>query len=992
MTKFTELVLRFRIPVIIITLVLTVFFSYSLKDLKINSDILSYMPQDDPIVILFNEVGDKFGGNSLAMVALETDDVFNYQTLSRINALTERFKLLDEVSHVMSLTDIIDIKKTEWGLEVGKLIDKYNIPQDPEELNRLREYTLSKDMYRGSLVSADGKVTLVIARLREGVDKIAIGRRMKKIVAEIPGDERIYYGGIPFQMVFLVDLIRANLKKFLPLVSLLVMLSLYFSFKSFRGVFLPLITVFISSVWALGVMSLMNISLTMASQVVPVLLIAIGSAYGIHMLAKYNEDVRRGDTKIEGIKHALSEVGVPILLTGVTTLIGFLSFLSSDLNVIREFGASTALGVMFAMIISMTFLPAVLSFLKVKKVKVNQRGIEDNWVTKFMDKLGGFVLKREKLILAFGAVVILASLVAIPKLHREVDYTSYFEKDSEIRQSEELLEQKLGGAIPIQLFVKGDMKNPFVLKEMIRFEKYLESLPNINDPQSIADLICEMNWVVNGHRTIPETKEGVANLWFFIEGNEVLDQLIHNEATEGLIQAKMGSVNTKKAIAAVDAVEDYLRHHLKTNLVEVRISQANGQLAERLQRERVAGIVSKIKWDIRKRGVNEQIPDADLGKVITAALLASQERFDEADIKVVKQKIADYFFSGKADLQIESEKVVAGVINEIGKRLQNSRPNEEAIIAILKRNLPQEAYVEDPEVLEYVAESISAIISEEVRWARVNQLVENLKPLLPRNLRNDKNFLEDLRDDVWEINEDWIAVESSQYPSLFSTQNNPGKAVTKLAVWQTGIPLIYKELDRKIMRSQSVGLAIAVFLVFVLLTIRLKSLVGGIISVVPTILAILANFLLMAILKIPLDELTILIGNIAMGVGIDYAIHFITRFKVEFAKSNNELEALDRTLETTGKAIMINAVTVMMGFLVLVIGDLVPMKWFGYLLAITMITSAWGAVTILPALILITRAKCIGNFSTFAAAVTGGTDTVIDRAKARVKKLKNRNH
>jgi len=329
---------------------------------------------------------------------------------------------------------------------------------------------------------------------------------------------------------------------------------------------------------------------------------------------------------------------------------------------------------------------------------------------------------------------------------------------------------------------------------------------------------------------------------------------------------------------------------------------------------------------------------------------------------------------------------VAGVINEIGKRLQNSRLNEEAIIAILKRNLPQEAYVEDPEVLEYVAESISAIISEEVRWARVNQLVENLKPLLPRNLRNDKTFLEDLRDDVWEINEDWIAVESSQYPSLFSTKNNPGKAVTKLAVWQTGIPLIYKELDRKIMRSQSVGLAIAVFLVFVLLTIRLKSLVGGIISVVPTILAILANFLLMAILKIPLDELTILIGNIAMGVGIDYAIHFITRFKVEFAKSNNELEALDRTLETTGKAIMINAVTVMMGFLVLVIGDLVPMKWFGYLLAITMVTSAWGAVTILPALILITRAKCIGNFSTFAAAVVGGTDTVIDRAKARVKK------
>ncbi|MBL7075300.1 RND family transporter [candidate division KSB1 bacterium] len=991
MKKFADLVIRFRIPIIVTTMLVTAFFSYSLKDLKINSDILSYMPQDDPIVILFNEVGQKFGGNSLAMVALETDDVFNYKTLNRVNTIIERFKRLDEVSHVMGLTDILDIKKTEWGLEISKLIDKHNIPQTPEELKSLREYTLSKNMYRGSLVSADGEVTLVIARLREEVDKIAIGRQLKKIIAETPGDEKIYYGGLPFQMVFLIDLIMANLKKFLPLVSLLVMASLYFSFKSFRGVFLPLITVFISSVWAMGVMSLMNISLTMASQVVPVLLIAIGSAYGIHMVAKYNEDVRRGDTKIEGIKHALSEVGVPILLAGVTTLIGFLSFLSSDLNVIREFGASTALGVTVAMIMSVTFLPAVLSFLKVKKVKVDHRGIEDNWATRFMDRLGGFVLKREKLILVLGAVVILISLVAIPKLDREVDYASYFEKDSEIRQAEELLEQKLGGAIPIQLFVKGDIKNPFVLKEMLRFEKYLESLPNINDPQSIADLICEMNWVMNGHRTIPDTREGVANLWFFIEGNEVLDQLINSEATEGLIQAKMGSVNTKKAIAAVDAVEDYLRQHLKTNLVEARISQAEGELAGRLKKERVAGIVSKMKWDIRKRAVNEQIPDANLEKVITAAVLADHERFDEATIKIIKQKISDYFLSDEADVQIESEKVIERIVNNIGKLLQTSRPDEEAISTILKWNVSKEVYADDPVVLEYAAESIVAVINEQAKWARVNHLLEDLKPLLSRKLTNNTEFLEDLRDDVWEINEDWIVVESSQYASLFSAQDNPGKAEVKLAAWQTGLPLIYKELDRKIMRSQSLGLGLAIFLVFVLLAIRLKSLVGGLMSVFPIILAILINFILMVILDIPLDELTILMGNIAMGVGIDYAIHFITRFKVEFAKSKSELEALDRTLETTGKAIMINAVTVMMGFLVLVTGDIVPMKWFGYLMALTMMTSAFSAVTILPALILITKAKCIGDFSGFATAVAGGTDAVIGRAKARIKKLKNRN-
>jgi predicted RND superfamily exporter protein len=123
-------------------------------------------------------------------------------------------------------------------------------------------------------------------------------------------------------------------------------------------------------------MSLVKIPLTIASDAMPVLLIAIGSAYGIHMLSKYNEDVRLGDTKIQGIKDALSEVGIPILLTGITTLIGFLAFLSSNLSLMREFGIFTAIGVMFAMLISVTFLPAVLSLLRVGKVKLNHKGVE----------------------------------------------------------------------------------------------------------------------------------------------------------------------------------------------------------------------------------------------------------------------------------------------------------------------------------------------------------------------------------------------------------------------------------------------------------------------------------------------------------------------------------------------------------------------------------------------------------------------------------------
>ena len=163
--------------------------------------------------------------------------------------------------------------------------------------------------------------------------------------------------------------VLGDMSKLTPIVALLVMLILYFSFRSFRGIFLPLGTVFISLVWVLGIMGRAGYSITLISGIMPVLLIAVGSAYGIHMLSKYYEDVRSEDDKEKQLKDAMREVGVPIVLAGVTTMIGFLALMSSELSLIKEFGFFTAAGILFAVIVSTTLLPALLVMLRVKKVK-----------------------------------------------------------------------------------------------------------------------------------------------------------------------------------------------------------------------------------------------------------------------------------------------------------------------------------------------------------------------------------------------------------------------------------------------------------------------------------------------------------------------------------------------------------------------------------------------------------------------------------------------
>jgi len=972
MKKFSDLVITYRKIIILATIFITLFFGFFLKDLTINSDILSYLPQDDPKVVLFNEVGDKFGGSSLAMAALECEDAFNHATLTRVDEITQQFKEMDEIFHVMSLTDIIDIKKTEWGLEISKLIDNDNIPRDSEELLRLRKYALSKDMYRGNLISDDGKITVIIARLKEDTDKLAIGRRMKEVVEGTQGNEKIYYGGIPFQMIFLTDIIQSDLIKLVPLVVLLVMGVLLMSFKSLRGVFLPLSCVLISSIWVLGFMSLLKIPLTIASDAMPILLVAVGSAYGIHMVSKYNEDILHGESKIQGIKKALSEVGFPIFLAGITTVIGFLAFLTSKLSLIREFGVFTAMGVMFAIIISVTFLPAMLSYMKVKQTKRSTKEKENEWSTRMMRKLGGFVLSNAKLIVICCVIVVLVSLFMVTKLSREVNMIDYFKKNSEIRQAEEMMEDRLGGSIPVQIMVRGDLKNPFVLKEMIRFEKFLEAQPDIRDPQSIADLICEMNWVVNGLYTIPETKKGVANLWFFIEGNEVLNQLITDDAREALIQAKLGTVNTKKLIALVNEIEDYINHELRTDLVELRISLASSKLAAALAKDRTEQILSKIEWDIQKRGLEWTAHNSKLREMLFTIANPNSSGLDDAIIDAIEMKVSDYMRGDSADIQVESERVISAIITGIDDALRLSISGEKNmsektpewsvkdIVDVLKKNVPQTLYTDDPVALDYAAETIVTIIKDENNWARVKRLIQDIKPFLPESLADDEKFLGNLRDDIWEINEDWTAISHSKYTIL--SGNTKSQIREKLSAQQTGMPIIYNDLDRNIIESQAFSLSIAILLVFLLLAFRLKSIIGGLISITPIILTILINFTIMAIFGLPLDIVTVLIGSVAVGIGIDYTIHFITRFKIEHKQSKSEYEALGKTLETTGKAIVINAFSVMMGFLVLVFGNIVPMQRFGYLIALTMIISATASLTVMPALLLVTRPGFIGRF------------------------------
>jgi predicted RND superfamily exporter protein len=171
------------------------------------------------------------------------------------------------------------------------------------------------------------------------------------------------------------------------------------------------------------------------------------------------------------------------------------------------------------------------------------------------------------------------------------------------------------------------------------------------------------------------------------------------------------------------------------------------------------------------------------------------------------------------------------------------------------------------------------------------------------------------------------------------------------------MPYVNAQLDRSLVKSQLTSLVIAIILVIALVSLIFKSFVEGLYAGVPIIATIAVLYGVMGLTGIPLNVVTVLVASVAMGIGIDYAIHYISHFN-DALKRGFELDsAVEEAIMVSGKAILINFISVSAGFLILVFSDLMPMVYFGALIALSMLGSSMGALTLLPSILILGKKR-----------------------------------
>ena len=652
------------------------------------------------------------------------------------------------------------------------------VPRDTDAsiMDRIRARLHGWSFFEKGLYSRDEKSLLVMVRTAPNLDqpnRALLLDGIKSALRELfdNGPYTIRMAGYSVVDEAVGTRMIHDVAHLLPLVIAVVLLFLYLSFRTVSGVLYPMLTVLLAVVWCIGIMSLLGVPLTIVAVALPVLLVAVGSAYGIHLVHYFSHHHGgKGDTR-GGVAETLSNTGVGVIIAGLTTVAGFASLGFNDIVALRDFGVFAALGVLLALSVSLTLVCALLIRFgaRVPNRKPTRIGaFIDRFTGRFMGAVSTVSSRNPKKVLLIAAVLLGGALLCLSDLKVEMNSITFFKKSSDIRRADAFINREFAGTVDLRVIFSSTRKNgaldPVVLDTMQDLAGAVrERHPEVGKSMSVVDLICKMNQA-------------------FYFNDPAYYRIPHEKDLAG--------EQTRQALI----------NHLSSYI----------------------------------------------------------DKYQRSDVRP--------FIDG----------------------------------------------AKQQTVLTFLIDTGSSAVAGKV----LGSIRELLDGPMGDGLRREN-----------------------------------------IAVHTAGNAALYAEAEQLIVRGQMWSIAFSVAIVLILVALIMKSVRYGLLAITPLCTTVVINFGIMGLTHIPLDPATAIIACVAIGIGVDYGVHYLNRYRQLRSEGTGCEDAIRITAETTGNAIVINAVTVAAGFSVLMLSAFVPLVNSGFLIALTMLVSAAGALTILPAILTLTHRR-----------------------------------
>ncbi len=972
--KFLKAFFKHPWIIIIACLLVTGFFGFFMKDLVLENSLRSLFPQKDSSYDKLTETEDVFGSMLSIAITLETKDgttILTPEYIDVIRKITDRSLEIPEVEDIDSVTHIDFVCDEDGSISATQLIpDTYTgSKEDIEQLKtRLAEW---HDMYNRVIINDTNTGFQMQISLRPKSDETKDLEESKALLAELLAQAKndssnaelktkisetkshikevqalikklgtdimrqetvlkkvqqityeeteghnldIKFVGEPVLSDNSKAFMLSDLSGLIPLVIVVVLLSLYLSFKTITGTLLPLCSVIMATAISVGLMGLFGVTFTLISSVIPVALIAVGSAYGIHVLTHYYIEINNVQGEMtkeiyqDCIFRGLNEVKLAVFLAGITTVIGFISLITSPLGPLHSFAVFTAIGVGISLLLSVTFIPAVLLVKDYRKAIKKERKIDkltkkvQARIEKAKRKLelaraqrGGktegeasgdtlysvyrfFCGSFPRLVITSVAIIAL-SLAGLRCLKIDTALINYFPKNCDFRKDVDYVDTQYAGTNSLFFTIegqeKGDISNPELLHAVDNMEKYLLAHhKNIGKIVSFTTFIKRINqvWHVPGAQSTPTSS-------------------IQDTSSEGSFDDSWNDwddwgsdFGSDSDSSTIDDWSDWGTDETETtetvDFVDPNIAYAQELDTPRTTKE-ILDLLSKAYVDAG-------------GKYAT----------------------------------------VEGIVDNLMRQM----------------NYNGTAYYEIP----YDVSKYPVATREELKG-----IVENYLTLLSGSL--ERFIDDDMNPKVMRITCQLRSHSSEESGVIIDAAKKYAKEhfPEGYTLEATGSAQMEDRMTSMIVSSQITSLALSLFSVFVVITISFGSCWAGLLGALPLAFSILLNYMTMGFCGINLDFITSIIASVVVGVGIDYTIHFMTTYKEERSKTDDVVEVTKATFRKSGQGILTNALAVGFGFLVLTLSKFVVLRYIGILVAIVMLTSSFLAMTIIPGILNLTDPKFI---------------------------------
>jgi predicted RND superfamily exporter protein len=914
-------VVRLRWVILALLVAVSAWLAPGVAQLRHDDDVLAFLPPEHPDVVTFRAIAERFGMLEVALIGLEPpdgQDLLEPDRVEQMRAVGHRIETVEGVRLVLSLPDFPQAKVVGQTLVVQRLVPaEMTTGETPATAQQIRKHVLADENAVGNFVSSDGEAAAVLAFLAtttgEGRAE-ARAETLRGIRAAV--DEGwagpAYYGGAPFIETTASTASREDIERLSPIVIIVLVVVSAVLLRSVTAAVLNLLMTGLGVVLIVGAHGRFGEPFTIVSSTTPVMMVALGGAFGMHILAGYQ---RQAGTPKERATATLRELSRPVLLSGLTTAIAFFALRVMPQIPLQRFGIVAGLGMLLLLVLALVVLPALLSVLPSRLLPTR-------------DNLQ-LPLRRIPPLWVVGALAV-AGVVFGSQLRSDPDTTHVFDEDSEPRAASSFFDRHFGGSQFLQIAVEADLSDPIVLREIRSLADEVRRIEGVAEVRSLVEPVSIVSEGFGGRRGIPsdagQTRRVVSNL----ADHPAMKQLMTPEADGAIVHVKLATAEAPALIRTTEAVRAIVARYDRA-AIGVGAPTPGSALDQARRREVFARTAAQVGVEVDPDAVSARL-QGELPRDV-ALPLAVQLR----------------------DRMLGSDEVIEPLPPEQRAAVDPAQLLElsgEPLRKYLAAQLP-ELVEEDAEGPKYLAQFVASHLPEALERERLGQACRAFglpAPKPPAESETDPfaedeepaqpaapvattpepcapviESLKELSDPAWGIppGVDAQVVSSSPWHVAF-----------------TGQPVIGQAFGESVTRSLGTSTLVSwVALALVLLAF------GHIRALIPATWTLAVTAGAISLLGHPISIGTSMVSCIALGAGVDFAIHLAVRAR-EIGGDHPGRDAA----ESLGSVVLMAGIQLTLAFSVLLASQMPPLRQFGVGLGIGLIVAAAGAVWLTPRL------------------------------------------